>query len=170
MNLVSDPSACKKSTARVRSCAVLAMTALVGAVSLAGCAVPVTSTTHIYEAPAAAAFSGVEYGTVRGIDVVDTTAQPTGGGALLGGLVGGVLGNQIGAGAGRGAATVLGAFGGALIGNNIEQNQAAAASRRVYHVMVQLDSGVRRDFDYYELNGLQVGTRVRLDHGVLGWA
>jgi len=142
---------------------------LVLTLSLAGCAVPVTTTTHIYDAPASVAYSGVEYGTVRAIDVVDTTEAPTGGGAVLGGLIGGVIGNGIGYGAGRGAATVLGAFGGALVGNNIEQRQAAANSRHYYRVVVQLDSGVMRTFQYYVLNGLHVGARVKLDHGILGW-
>lgn len=90
-----------------------ALTLLLLALSLAGCAVPVTRTTHIYDAPASVAYSGVEYGIVRGIDVVDTTEAPTGGGAVLGSLLGGVIGNEIGYGAGRAAATVLGAFGGA---------------------------------------------------------
>jgi uncharacterized protein YcfJ len=51
--------------------------------------------------------------------------QPnSGGGAALGGIVGGVLGNQIGHGSGRAAATLLGALGGAVVGNNVEGNNA----------------------------------------------
>ena len=99
---------------------------------LSACAAPVTRTTHVYDAPEpAVAVGDVKYGTVRRIDVVETTEQPTGGGTVLGGLVGGVLGNQIGHGAGRAAATVLGAVGGGVIGNNLEQQQAAANSSRV---------------------------------------
>lgn len=147
--------------------ATVAATVFLAALALAGCAAPVRRVTHIGEAPRSAAYSEVEYGTVRRIDLVETSEQPTGGGAVLGGLVGGVIGNQIGHGAGRAAATVLGAFGGAAVGNNVEQNQAAAASRRYYHVVVQLDHGPTRTFDYYELNGLRRGDRVRLDHGVL---
>ena len=115
----------------------------------------------------AVAIGAVQYGTVRRIDVVETTEQPTGGGTVLGGLVGGVLGNQIGHGAGRAAATVLGAVGGGVIGNNLEQQQAAANSSRVYRVVVAFDHGSTRSFDYRELNGLRVGDRVRLDHGAL---
>lgn len=135
---------------------------------LAACAAPVTRTTRIYDEPAPAAFAGVEYGTVRRIEVADTIEQPSGGGTVLGGLVGGVIGNQIGHGAGRAAATVLGAFGGGVIGNQIEQDQAARHSGRVYHVVVRLDHGGTRRFDFGALNGLRVGDRVRLDHGVLG--
>ena len=149
----------------------IAVTPLHSPALLAACAVPVTRTTHIYDAPApAAAFGDVRYGTVSRIDVIDTTERPSGGGAVLGGLIGGVLGNQIGHGAGRAAATVLGAFGGGVIGNDIEHNQAAASSSRVYHVIVHFDHGGTRSFDYRELNGLRVGERVRLDHGVLGRA
>jgi outer membrane lipoprotein SlyB len=150
--------------ARALVAAVLAAAAL----SLAACAEPVTTVTHIEDAPGAPNYySRAEYGTVRQIDVVDQSAQSTGGGAVLGGLLGGVLGNQIGHGAGRGAATVLGVFGGALLGNHIEQNEAAAASQRYYHVVVEFDGGVTRTFDYRELNGLRVGERVRLDRGTL---
>jgi uncharacterized protein YcfJ len=45
---------------------------------------------------------------------------PSGGGAAVGGIVGGVLGNQFGHGSGRAAATLLGALGGAAVGNNLE--------------------------------------------------
>jgi len=104
---------------------------------------------------------------VRQIDVVDRSARPTGGGALLGGVLGGVLGNQVGQGSGRGAATVLGAFGGAWLGNHIEQDQVEAASQHYYHVVVEFQDGDLRSFDYRELNGLRVGERVKLDGGVL---
>jgi uncharacterized protein YcfJ len=41
------------------------------------------------------------------------------GGLLLGGLIGGVLGHQVGGGSGKDLATVAGAVGGAVVGNNI---------------------------------------------------
>jgi uncharacterized protein YcfJ len=49
--------------------------------------------------------------------------QPSGGGALLGAVVGGALGNQFGRGSGqdnRAVATVIGALGGGIVGNQIE--------------------------------------------------
>ena len=135
---------------------------------LSACAVPVTRTTDLYDTPGpAVAVGDVQYGTVRSIDVIETTEQPTGAGTVLGGLIGGVLGNEIGHGGGRAAATVLGAVGGGLIGNNLEQRQAAANSSRVYRVVVAFDRGSTRSFDYRDLNGLHVGERVRLDRGVL---
>ena len=46
--------------------------------------------------------------------------QRTGAGALMGGIAGGAVGNAIGGGAGRAAATMLGIFGGAILGDRIE--------------------------------------------------
>jgi outer membrane lipoprotein SlyB len=141
----------------------------IGIASLAACATPVNRTTHVYEAPgyeAPAAY--VKYGTVQRIEVVETSQQAGGGGAVLGGVLGGLVGNTIGHGGGRAAATVLGAFGGAAAGNEIERYQAEASSRTVYHVVVRFDNGQRRSFNYRELNGLRPGDRVRFQDGVLG--
>lgn len=150
-----------------RLAAVLVTTAVLTA--MAGCAVPVTRTTRVYESPVPLRQEPVveRYGSVARIDEVDTTLQPTGGGSVLGAVVGGVLGNQVGRGAGRAAATALGVFGGAVVGNNVEQNQAAAASSRHYRVFVQFDDGGRREFDYRDLAGLRSGDRVRVHAGVL---
>jgi len=54
--------------------------------------------------------------------VQPVAAQPSGGGAVLGAIVGGLLGNTIGHGTGRAVATGVGVFGGAAVGNSIEQN------------------------------------------------
>ena len=51
---------------------------------------------------------------------VVTQAPKSGGGALLGAVAGGAAGNAIGSGGGRAVATMLGVFGGALLGDNIE--------------------------------------------------
>jgi outer membrane lipoprotein SlyB len=144
------------------------VTGLATALVLSACAVPVTRTTRVYDAPVTyAAVPAMEYGTVRRIDVVETRLEPTGGGSVLGAVIGGVVGNQIGHGAGRAAATALGVFGGAVIGNNAEQQQAAANSSTVYHVVVGFDNGRTRSFDYHALDGLHTGERVRLEGGVL---
>ena len=50
----------------------------------------------------------------------------SGAGALIGAIVGGALGHSIGSGGGRAAATMLGAFGGAVIGDQIEDPAAAS--------------------------------------------
>ncbi|MCX7276044.1 MAG: hypothetical protein NTZ15_01760 [Burkholderiales bacterium] len=46
--------------------------------------------------------------------------QRSGAGALMGGIAGGAVGNAIGGGSGRVAATMLGIFGGAILGDRIE--------------------------------------------------
>jgi outer membrane lipoprotein SlyB len=139
------------------------------AAGLAGCAVPVTRTTRVYEAapPPVAMAPAVRYGTVGRIEEVQTAAQPSGGGSVLGAVIGGVVGNQFGHGGGRAAATALGVFGGAVVGNSVERAQAAAASSRYFRVFVHFDDGGRAEYDYADLAGLHSGERVRLSGGVL---
>ena len=113
------------------------------ALALTACAVPVTRTTRVYEDPAIVAVAPVaQYGIVRRIEVIETTQQPGGGG------------------------TALGVFGGAVIGNNAERQQAAVNSNTVYRVVVAFDNGATRSFDYHALNGLHAGERVRLEGGL----
>jgi outer membrane lipoprotein SlyB len=147
------------------------LSALVGGLALTGCAVPVTRTVHVYDAPGMGAPPPprpvVHYGTVSRIEVIDTQQQVSGGGAVLGAVIGGVVGNQIGRGAGNALATAAGVFGGAVAGNRLEQDHAAANSSTVYRVYVDFDDGARRHFDYRDLAGLRAGERVRFEHGVL---
>jgi outer membrane lipoprotein SlyB len=144
--------------------------ALCGA--LAACAVPVTRTTRVYEEPRPARYAppppvAARYGTVERIEVEDTQVHDSGAGAVIGGLAGGVLGHQIGRGAGNAAATVLGVFGGAVVGDQVEKNQDAVQSGRRYRVIVRFDDGVHETFDYSEIRGLHAGERVKFIHGAL---
>lgn len=147
---------------------------LAAALGLGACAVPVTRTVRVVEPPPPVVMAPappppvvVQYGTVARIEEVDTRVGDSGGGAVVGGLVGGVIGNQIGHGAGRAAATMLGVFGGAVVGDNIERANAAGAGHTVYRVYVRFDDGSERRFDYRALAGLRAGERVRLEGGVL---
>lgn len=107
--------------------------------------------------------SYVQYGQVTRIERVG--AEPSGGGAVLGGVVGAVVGRQFGgSSSARNVGTVLGAVGGALIGNQIERGQSSNGAIRV---SVQFDNGSARAFDYAELGDLRVGDRVRLQDGQL---
>jgi len=112
-----------------------------------------------------AASEAVQYGYVRNIQQLDTSRRTSGAGAILGAVVGGVVGNQIGSGTGRAAATGVGAVAGAVVGNKIEQNRNAG--QPYYQVDVRLDNGDFRSFDYYDLSGLRVGDRVRIQDGQL---
>ena len=51
---------------------------------------------------------------------VVTEGQKSGAGAAMGAIAGGAIGNNIGQGSGRAAATMLGLFGGAVLGDKIE--------------------------------------------------
>ena len=51
---------------------------------------------------------------------VVTEGQKSGAGALMGAIAGGTVGNQMGGGSGKVAATMLGVFGGAILGDKIE--------------------------------------------------
>jgi uncharacterized protein YcfJ len=51
---------------------------------------------------------------------VAVQGRSSGAGALMGGMAGGALGNAMGGGSGRAVATVLGIFGGAILGDRIE--------------------------------------------------
>jgi uncharacterized protein YcfJ len=51
---------------------------------------------------------------------VATQGQKSGAGALMGAIAGGTVGNNIGSGSGRTAATMLGVFGGAILGDKVE--------------------------------------------------
>jgi uncharacterized protein YcfJ len=51
---------------------------------------------------------------------VEARTQKSGAGALIGAIAGGAVGNNIGKGDGRTAATMLGIFGGAILGDKVE--------------------------------------------------
>ena len=118
-------------------------------------------------APAYTSSEATQYGYVRNITQLEASRRTSGTGAILGAVVGGVVGNQIGGGSGRTAATAIGAVGGAVAGNRIEQNRNEGAGQTYYQVDVRLDNGDMRTFDYYDLNGLRVGDRVRVEAGQL---
>jgi outer membrane lipoprotein SlyB len=54
---------------------------------------------------------------------------------------------------------------GGVIGNEIEKRHASGTE--VYRVDVQFDDGHTQSYDFRELNGLQIGDRVRFQDGQL---
>ena len=82
-------------------------------------------------------------------------------GGIVGGVVGAVVGNQVGGTVG----TVAGGVGGALLGNKIERMNSETVVG--YRIHVQMDNGRQRVFERSQLNGLDVGDRVRVDGGNL---
>ncbi|HWI82267.1 glycine zipper 2TM domain-containing protein [Ramlibacter sp.] len=92
----------------------------------------------------------------------------TGTGAVIGGLAGGVIGNQIGHGGGRAAATALGVIGGALLGNNVEGNQAQAAQVQNVQQCTTQTSYENRTSGYnvrYEYAGKEYQVQLPYDPG-----
>lgn len=153
------------STHLVSSYGCVAAATLIAAGVLTACgpadAASVPSTHHVIKQSQHA-----ELGRVTAIQPITSEARTTGAGVALGALAGGVLGHQVGSGTGNKLATVAGATGGAVLGNQIERNHR---QRQVvaYRVTVRADGGKARVFESTHLAGLKVGDRVRIDGGQL---
>lgn len=93
---------------------------------------------------------------------ITVQGRGTGLGAVGGGVAGGLIGNTIGRGHGNVAMTLLGAAGGALAGNAIEEH---ARSRTEYQMTVRFPDGHERSFTHTQPWGYQVGQTVRVEHG-----
>ena len=106
-----------------------------------------------------------QYGYVQSVDQIRGENQTSGAGAVLGGVIGAVVGRQIGGGTGRNAATAVGVVSGAVIGNQIEKNQRGA--RDFYRVVVRMDDGSQRQFDYEQAVDVRQGERVYVQNNQL---
>lgn len=102
-------------------------------------------------------------GSITNIETFETSSRTSGGGAILGALVGGALGNQVGKGDGRKAATVVGVVGGAVAGNAIERR--SKRDSEFFRVSVRFDNGSSAQYDYLDIEDLQVGDRVKVANG-----
>ena len=106
----------------------------------------------------------VRHGVVTRIEPVELQGDhQLGVGALLGAAAGGVIGHQIGGGSGRDVATVLGAIGGGLAGNAIQNRYVDR--RPGQHVFVRLDNGVSIAVTQPADSALRVGDRVFIQGG-----
>lgn len=98
----------------------------------------------------------------RVVDIEQYTGhRNTTGGAVAGAIIGGAIGNQIGGGDGKKAATVAGVVGGAVVGKNIAEN----SQKHKYRVTVRMDRGGTKTVSQNKLNGIRVGTYVRVRNG-----
>lgn len=100
-----------------------------------------------------------ECGTVTNVRTIKKEGEGSGLGAVLGGVAGGVLGHQVGSGRGQDVATVAGAAGGAYAGHQIEKSQKAKTS---YQVVVKLEDGSSRTFNYGSPTSFRVGDKVKI--------
>lgn len=115
-------------------------------------------------APVARAALCPDCGVVESITASEVKGQPSGVGMVAGGVTGGVIGNQIGGGSGRTIATIVGAAGGAYVGNEIEKN---AKKTTVYRITVRMDDGTTRTLTQETPPGFGIGEKVRIVDGRL---
>lgn len=133
------------------------------AIVLASCTAPTTRTVYVSEDPQAA--YRASHGSITKIEQVEVSGGTSGAGAVIGGIVGGVAGHQVGQGRGKDVATIAGAVGGVLIGNEVEKRNTAP--KTFYRVSVRLDNGGSRTFEQGSLSNLEVGDRIRIDRNQL---
>jgi outer membrane lipoprotein SlyB len=113
-------------------------------------------------APAAASVCR-ECGTVTGIREI-AKPRKVGAGTAAGAAIGGLLGYAVGGNKHRTAGTVVGAAGGAVAGNVIENK---AGEGKTYEIGVSFDDGSSRSFHQESHPGWHQGSRVRLVNGAL---
>ena len=107
--------------------------------------------------PAAAVCA--DCGKVAGVTM--KTKEGKGGpiGLIGGGVAGALLGHQMGGGRGKDVATIAGAAGGAYAGHKVEEKMT---SSKVWSVLVVLDSGEQRTFEFDHEPGVASGDLVRV--------
>ncbi len=106
----------------------------------------------------------IECGTVTDVKTVKVEGHGSGIGIVAGGVVGGILGHQVGGGVGNDLATIGGAAGGAYVGNQVEKKSKAKTK---YQVIVQMEDGSIKTFNYSSKTSYQVGDRVKVKNGNL---
>ena len=104
-----------------------------------------------------------ECGTVTGIREIEKPRK-MGAGTATGAVIGGVLGYAVGGRNHRTAGTVVGAAGGAVAGNVIENR---AGENRTFEIGVRFDDGSSRVIQQDSHPSLRQGSRVKLVNGVL---
>jgi outer membrane lipoprotein SlyB len=103
-------------------------------------------------------------GTVTNVKEVKKKGSSSGVGTLGGALIGGGLGYAVGGHNHRTAGTLVGAGGGALIGNTLERNASAG---KTFKIEVRFDNGTTQTFHYDSMPGWGPGSRVRMLNGAL---
>ena len=103
-------------------------------------------------------------GTVTDVKTIKKEGEGSGVGAVAGGVLGGVLGHQVGSGRGNTAATVVGAGAGAYAGHQIEKNQKSTTT---YQVLIKMDDGKNRTFNFSNPTSYKAGDKVKIVDGKL---
>ncbi len=105
-----------------------------------------------------------ECAVIEDVREVEVAGQASGAGAVGGAVVGGVIGHQVGGGRGKDVATVLGALGGGLAGNQIEKN---AKKTKEYQIFVRYEDGTKGMFTQPTPPSWRVGDKVKVINGVI---
>ncbi len=105
-------------------------------VALTGCVSGLQGST--YSRAEARQVQEVAFGTVIGTQPVVIEGNRSGAGQLPGAIIGGVAGSSLGDGKGQQIFTVLGAVGGAILGQQIEEKATRAQG---LELTIELDSG-----------------------------
>lgn len=121
----------------------------------------VDDTGRVYDARDNSGRLCVECGTVRSVTPVSRDEGTTGVGAVVGAIVGGVAGRQVGGGRGRDIATVAGAVGGAVVGNEVEERRNE--NDTVYDVRIRMEDGSERVVTVADAGTLDPGTQVTVN-------
>jgi outer membrane lipoprotein SlyB len=122
---------------------------------------PIAQAPQSVEAPRPVVKPGL-HGVVESVREVEVKGDAKGIGAVGGGVAGAVLGHNIGE--NNKIVTVLGAAGGALIGNQIEKQ---ARKSKEWEMTVRYDDGSTQSFQTKEQPYWHQGDRVRLYEGKL---
>lgn len=148
----------------------LVSVAAAASLALAGCATPGYNSGYSSGgyAPGPASANCMDCGTVTRIEQVAGSNAPQATGAVIGGLVGAAAGRELAddeSTGRRNTATAAGAVAGALAGNAI-QNRVENAT---YNVHVRMSDGRTTVVTQNDLDGLRVGSQVRVYNG-RAWA
>ena len=104
----------------------------------------------------------IDCGVIESTREIAVKGEGSGLGAAGGAVLGGLLGNQVGGGRGKDIATVVGAVGGVVAGNEIEKR---AKSTKSYEVTVRLDDGSTRVVSEANPPSWRTGDHVKLVEG-----
>ena len=104
----------------------------------------------------------VDCGVIESTREIAVKGEGTGLGAAGGAVLGGLLGNQVGGGRGKDLATVVGAVGGVVAGNEIEKR---AKSTKSYEVTVRLNDGSTRVVSEANVPLWRAGDHVKMVEG-----
>lgn len=97
---------------------------------------------------------------------VPVPAQNSGAGAALGAIAGGAVGNAVGQGSGRAVATLIGIFGGAMLGDRVEgQNHAQAQNLQHCTTQTMFENRTSHYQVVYEYAGKQYVVQMPYDPG-----